>query len=125
MTDRAIDDRAGRPPMDRNAFEGEGDGSEGGAPASGDHAAGRESGGADAASGRKEASRTEGQGGKGRRCPICSKPTATRFRPFCSKRCADVDLNRWLGGHYAIPAVDADLPDGEDLEGDGNDGGRG
>lgn len=28
------------------------------------------------------------------------------YRPFCSKRCADVDLNRWLGGHYAIPAVE-------------------
>ncbi len=36
-------------------------------------------------------------------CPICGKPSAERFRPFCSRRCADVDLNRWLGGVYAIP----------------------
>ena len=37
-------------------------------------------------------------------CPICRKPRAERYKPFCSKRCADVDLNRWLGGRYAIPA---------------------
>lgn len=38
-------------------------------------------------------------------CPICRKPTDERFRPFCSKRCADIDLNRWLSGVYAIPAA--------------------
>jgi len=37
------------------------------------------------------------------RCPICGKPRADRFRPFCSKRCADLDLGRWLKGSYAIP----------------------
>jgi endogenous inhibitor of DNA gyrase (YacG/DUF329 family) len=36
-------------------------------------------------------------------CPICGKPTDSRYRPFCSRRCADVDLARWLGGHYVIP----------------------
>jgi endogenous inhibitor of DNA gyrase (YacG/DUF329 family) len=36
-------------------------------------------------------------------CPICGKPTAERYKPFCSKRCADVDLSRWLKGGYAIP----------------------
>ncbi|MGV1014530.1 MAG: DNA gyrase inhibitor YacG [Methyloceanibacter sp.] len=36
-------------------------------------------------------------------CPICGKPTAQDHRPFCSKRCADVDLGRWLGGRYAVP----------------------
>ena len=36
-------------------------------------------------------------------CPICGKPRVQRFRPFCSRRCADVDLNRWLSGVYAIP----------------------
>ncbi len=41
------------------------------------------------------------------RCPICGKPPAERFRPFCSKRCADIDLARWLGGTYAIPAAEA------------------
>jgi uncharacterized protein len=38
-----------------------------------------------------------------RRCPICGKPTETRFRPFCSARCADIDLGRWFGESYRIP----------------------
>jgi uncharacterized protein len=38
-----------------------------------------------------------------RTCPICSQPTQLRYKPFCSRRCADVDLNRWLTGKYAIP----------------------
>ena len=38
------------------------------------------------------------------RCPICRKPAAPASRPFCSKRCADVDLHRWLAGAYAVPA---------------------
>lgn len=40
---------------------------------------------------------------KGEICPICNKPTAHDHRPFCSKRCADLDLGRWLGGRYAVP----------------------
>jgi uncharacterized protein len=36
-------------------------------------------------------------------CPICGESAVQRFRPFCSRRCADVDLNRWLSGVYAIP----------------------
>lgn len=44
-------------------------------------------------------------------CPICGKPPDKDYRPFCSKRCADVDLNRWLKGGYAIPAVEDDEPD--------------
>jgi len=50
------------------------------------------------------------------RCPICRKPSEERYRPFCSKRCADVDLQRWLTGSYAVPAEEADEPDrsGED-----------
>ena len=40
------------------------------------------------------------------KCPICGKPTKREYQPFCSKRCADVDLNRWLSGNYAIPAVE-------------------
>ena len=39
-------------------------------------------------------------------CPICGKDTAKDYRPFCSKRCADVDLSRWLGERYAIPSDD-------------------
>ncbi|CUH75821.1 DNA gyrase inhibitor YacG [Tropicibacter naphthalenivorans] len=44
-------------------------------------------------------------------CPICAKDTDPKFRPFCSQRCADVDLAKWLGGDYAIPSNDP-----EDLE---------
>jgi len=36
-------------------------------------------------------------------CPICGKPTVEKFRPFCSRRCANVDLNRWLSGVYSVP----------------------
>jgi len=41
-----------------------------------------------------------------RKCPICGKPTVEEFRPFCSRRCADIDLNRWLTGSYIIPTRD-------------------
>lgn len=41
-------------------------------------------------------------------CPICAKPSVAEYRPFCSKRCADVDLQRWFKGSYAIPAVESD-----------------
>ncbi|MGL5445860.1 MAG: DNA gyrase inhibitor YacG [Rhabdaerophilum sp.] len=47
------------------------------------------------------------------RCPICSRPAEVGFRPFCSKRCSDVDLNRWLGGRYAIPAAEEPDPESE------------
>lgn len=40
------------------------------------------------------------------RCPICGKPADAGYRPFCSRRCADVDLQRWLSGVYAVPARD-------------------
>jgi endogenous inhibitor of DNA gyrase (YacG/DUF329 family) len=53
-----------------------------------------------------------------RPCPICGKPPTIEMRPFCSKRCADVDLHRWLGGTYAIPAVEKDEEDSPDAEGD-------
>lgn len=39
-------------------------------------------------------------------CPICDKPAAQTYKPFCSKRCADVDLAKWLSGSYAITASD-------------------
>jgi len=41
-------------------------------------------------------------------CPICQKPTVPAYRPFCSKRCADVDLGKWLKGDYAVPSSDPD-----------------
>ena len=42
-----------------------------------------------------------------RPCPICGKPRSERYDPFCSKRCADVDLHRWLKGSYVIPGASA------------------
>ena len=52
------------------------------------------------------------------RCPICGKPAAPASRPFCSKRCADVDLHRWLAGAYVVPVAEdedgpGDAPSGE------------
>jgi uncharacterized protein len=47
-----------------------------------------------------------------RPCPICGKPAADPFRPFCSRRCADVDLNRWLSGVYAVPVKEEEDEDG-------------
>ena len=44
-------------------------------------------------------------------CPICGKPRDLAHRPFCSVRCANVDLNRWLTGAYAIPV---ETPEEED-----------
>ncbi|MGP3697732.1 DNA gyrase inhibitor YacG [Rhodobacter sp. NSM] len=41
-------------------------------------------------------------------CPICGRASDARYRPFCSRRCADVDLGNWLKGNYRIPAVDDD-----------------
>ena len=54
-----------------------------------------------------------------RPCPICGKPSEAAYRPFCSKRCADVDLQRWLTGRYAVPVVeeDAGLDDGSGEDG--------
>lgn len=43
-------------------------------------------------------------------CPICDKPVSPAYRPFCSKRCADVDLHRWLSGTYVLPGLD-DAPE--------------
>jgi endogenous inhibitor of DNA gyrase (YacG/DUF329 family) len=51
--------------------------------------------------------------GRSRVCPICGKPAAERYRPFCSKRCGDVDLARWFSGSYSVPAVEP--PEGEEL----------
>jgi endogenous inhibitor of DNA gyrase (YacG/DUF329 family) len=55
--------------------------------------------------------------GVGSACPICGKPSVAATRPFCSKRCANVDLHRWLSGAYAIPVT-------EDADEDGDTAGR-
>ena len=41
-------------------------------------------------------------------CPICDEAPVVQYAPFCSKRCADIDLHRWLAGAYAIPAEEDD-----------------
>ncbi len=60
-----------------------------------------------------------------RRCPLCTKAAVARYRPFCSRRCADIDLGRWLNGAYAIPATDEDIFDEPDAAGEGECSGRG
>lgn len=50
-------------------------------------------------------------------CPICKKPTVVNFRPFCSRRCKNIDLGRWLTESYAIPEeekVEEPVPDTEE-----------
>jgi len=44
-------------------------------------------------------------------CPVCGGERSTEFAPFCSRRCADVDLHRWLAGTHVIPGVDGDALD--------------
>jgi endogenous inhibitor of DNA gyrase (YacG/DUF329 family) len=61
----------------------------------------------------KDTAGDTGPEGAGRLCPICGKPAAEATRPFCSSRCRDVDLNRWLTGSYVVPASDDDPEDGE------------
>jgi endogenous inhibitor of DNA gyrase (YacG/DUF329 family) len=56
-------------------------------------------------------------------CPICGKPADERRKPFCSKRCADVDLHRWLVGAYAVPVTEDEEEDERRDDGDaGRDG---
>lgn len=59
-----------------------------------------------------------------RRCPICGAPAVEKFRPFCSRRCADIDLGRWFSGRYSVPAVDPPEGDEWDVPGEGEDESR-
>ena len=50
------------------------------------------------------------------KCPICGKPAEAGYRPFCSGRCANVDLQRWLTGGYAVPSTEdepGEVPDAD------------
>jgi len=49
-------------------------------------------------------------------CPICGKPRDAEFTPFCSRRCADIDLGRWLKGGYVIPGRPAEDADDDENE---------
>jgi endogenous inhibitor of DNA gyrase (YacG/DUF329 family) len=55
------------------------------------------------------------------KCPICGKPADAVLRPFCSKRCADVDLHRWLFGIYVVPVTEDGEEDEPREESDGRD----
>ena len=57
----------------------------------------------------------------GGRCPTCEAPATQRFRPFCSKRCQDVDLGRWLRGSYRVPTEEAPGDRGLGAESDADD----
>ena len=54
-------------------------------------------------------------------CPVCGLPPSKRHMPFCSRRCADIDLGRWFTEVYSVPSEEApdegdipqDLPDAE------------
>lgn len=52
-------------------------------------------------------------------CPICGKPADAATHPFCSRRCADIDLGRWLTGRYVVPGDVTDTDDPEKQEGQG------
>ncbi len=58
-----------------------------------------------------------------RKCPICGRPAVRAYYPFDSKRCADLDLGKWLGGGYVIPATE-ETPDEDDVR-QGKDRDRG
>jgi len=50
-------------------------------------------------------------------CPICRKPMQARFRPFCSARCANIDLGRWFTESYAVPAAPPEAGEEDDFPG--------
>jgi endogenous inhibitor of DNA gyrase (YacG/DUF329 family) len=54
--------------------------------------------------------------GKAKGCPICGKPVVEKFKPFCSPRCADVDLHRWLSEGYRVPTAETAEEPAEDAE---------
>ena len=58
---------------------------------------------------------TSKRAARGRRCPQCGTAAVRAYRPFCSKRCRDLDLARWLDGSYAVPVVEEDGAEDEDV----------
>lgn len=72
----------------------------------------------------KPVDKAPGGAGNGRspagECPLCGKPCEHAFRPFCSRRCAEIDLSRWLNGAYAI----AGEPELDEESGGGDQGGE-
>ncbi len=56
---------------------------------------------------------TEKPAAPAKRCPICGRPRDSKYDPFCSRRCADVDLHRWLKGTYVIPGAERPSVEGD------------
>jgi endogenous inhibitor of DNA gyrase (YacG/DUF329 family) len=54
-----------------------------------------------------------------KRCPVCGRPRDPKYDPFCSRRCADVDLHRWLKGTYVIPGAERPSVEGDKGEDEG------
>jgi uncharacterized protein len=57
---------------------------------------------------------------KAKPCPICGKPSTDRHKPFCSQRCATIDLARWITGSYRVPTDET--PEEAPQQGEENDG---
>ena len=53
------------------------------------------------------------------KCPVCKKPTVEKYKPFCSVRCADIDLGRWFLGKYVVH-TDEKPQDSQDVDDDRN-----
>ena len=66
--------------------------------------------------GSKRAPKSGTKLGSGRGCPICGAPPAERFRPFCSGRCADIDLGHWLTENYRLPVEEQQESESEKTE---------
>ena len=67
---------------------------------------GRDGAGAKDAAGQ-DATGQDATGPKPAPCPVCGKPATQKARPFCSVRCANIDLGRWLGGNYRVETEEA------------------
>jgi uncharacterized protein len=61
--------------------------------------------------GARKSSAAKSSAAKARACPICSRPADDASKPFCSPRCRDVDLHRWLSGSYVVPGSENDEED--------------
>ena len=52
----------------------------------------------------------------GANCPVCKKRSVAQYRPFCSSRCADIDLSKWLNGSYSVPISEMSESDLDELD---------
>ncbi|MBS41194.1 MAG: DNA gyrase inhibitor YacG [Rhodospirillales bacterium] len=50
------------------------------------------------------------------KCPVCKNKSLAQYRPFCSSRCADIDLSKWLNGSYSVPILEMSEADLDELD---------